>query len=39
MTQEEEMDISQLIVSSSATVYGVFIGAVSPVQTSRKNNS
>ena len=40
MAQEDEMDVSQLVApSSSATVHGVFVGAVSPVKTSRKNTS
>ena len=40
MAQENEMDVSQLVApSSSATVHGVFVGAVSPVKTSRKNSS
>ena len=39
MAQENEMDVSQLVVpSSSATMHGVFVGAVSPVKTSRKNS-
>ena len=39
MAQENEMDVSQLVApSSSATVYGVFVGAVLPVKTSRKNS-
>ena len=39
MAQENEMDVSQLVApSSSATVHGVFVGAISPVKTSRKNS-
>ena len=33
----EVMEISDLTASSSATVEGVFVGAVSPIKTSRSN--
>ena len=40
MTHEAEgMDISQLVASLSATVHGMFVGAVSPVKSSRKNSA
>ena len=40
MTHEAEgMEVSQLVASSSATVHGVFVGAVSPVKSSRKNSA
>ena len=39
MTQEVKgMDVSQLVTSSSATVHGVFVGAISPMKTSQKNS-
>ncbi len=35
--KSEEMDVSEMEVSNTATIHGVFVGEVSPVKCSRKN--
>jgi len=37
MAESKDVEVSSLVPATSATVHGVFVGAVSPVKTGRNN--